>query len=420
MSKIKVFNADILKKTLVPIALSTTMSVFLSGCSSSNEKIISSFNQDGVVLEELDVPNGENIFTGDKFYKMTTYNVKAFDKYTSSRQIISFDSEREYNIICSPSEFGKYIGEENITWADIKDTLNNLNIDSKFKSMLLNGINNMEQKGFSVNLPVLNYNLKDLKIIVVNGQLDMHETAAAVFDPVTKTVTIEKSEMEKESFEHVFFHEVFGHGMTIAYISDKKIFCTNTIYTCLIKNDKYYGKYIMGKSLDESTADIISFYASNKKVDGADSGYAFLEYVFLMMLKSNNIKFSEYAGKGCKFLIDKMKQNGLSNQIDLITQLDLKLNNCVFSNSNINHTMNDLIYEYMRALADNYKTSGMADNDIIDNMNSVVDCYNSYLMPICCDRGLFFDIGNDSYYEYMFLDDLKRYNTEYVFHNKTK
>ena len=106
----------ILKKIVVPITLSGA--IMLSGCSLEKKVIIEKMHDKGI--------STELISSGDyELYKVNAYDNNELDKFETKETFNPDYEELDYKYFCTPSEFSKYTGENNLTWNDIRNTVNN-------------------------------------------------------------------------------------------------------------------------------------------------------------------------------------------------------------------------------------------------------------------------------------------------------
>ena len=401
-------NINKFKSKVFSFVLCTTMLGTTVGCSSTN--IEDKLTKNGISIE----------YISDDMYKMNSYSQNTIDKFDARYIEINNRPEEDYKILCTPSEFSKYTNEYNVTYNDIRNTINSIDIDLNIKNLLLEGINNIESNKFNMDLSVLNYNLKHLKIKYEDEIIDGIEQAYAKFEPKDSTIVISSAAFDSEDFVNTFYHEVFGHGMTIAYLEDKEVLCSTCLTTCIIDDNKYKGNYVLGKALDEGLAEIIRKYATKKKIDNDDSFYCPSIYSLLILLKSNNISIDEYANNGVEYLINKLNTNNLSNQINYIECLDKKLLYMVYSNEDIDEKLEDLVTNYIFNYIDNEVKKGKDITTINIEVNNIINSYTNYLTPYVMSDLSIISMQTTSIGDYIAIENLDYYKEEYIKQYKGK
>lgn len=359
----------ILKKgkiILIPILVTT--SITLTGCSNSYNSFSSS-KENGLILEY----SNEGLKKGDKYI----YYVNGIsDEFIKNSSYIDNDNEfTSYSKFCAPIEFGKYVGEENVTWNDIRNTLNSINIDLNIKKILLKGINNLEEKNFNMCLEVLNYNLKRLTIEFG----DYGETLLGRFDAYTGVAIFNNSLVGTDTFEKTIMHEILGHGMTMAYtLKDGGVLCLPSIHYFTVNKDKtkLENFYSNGESLKEALAELIAVKASGKKTAPSESHYVVYLQELELFLKSTGVEDYEFASNGIKYLIDKMKESGVEDAFDYIDDFDTRMN-LFETNQNFYTLCGDIdtleVY-YLLSVTDKKIKNGASEEYIMDFVD---DCINS-------------------------------------------
>ena len=348
-------------------------------------------------------------YPGSYIYKMETCDDEVLEEYAKRNLKMYVVPSLSYDKICTPKEFGQYIGSSNVTYDDIRNTLSSIDIEDKYKNIILEGINNLEANGFNMSLDVLNYNLNHLKIEHADSLDKETATVAAEFNPVNSTVTVTDNKVDGVEFEYIFLHEILGHGMTDAYVEDSKIYCTDSMPACLIEDNEYKGNEVLGDSFKEALAEIIASTASNTKVNDNSSMYTVPMYGLLLLLKTNKISVVDYADNGVYYLIDKMKKNNLGKDINYIKCLDDKLNRIAFLNmDNNDYTLEDMTVGY---LMDYYDTNNSLT---IENIKECIRCYPKYLVPTVRDGLTAFILNNTDCSDYICIENLEYCLDEYI------
>lgn len=397
----------ILKKgkiTLLPILIASSM--VLTGCGADKKSIIDKLEEKGIGIEKIVEYPGKNI------YKITSCDEETLNSLKSKEIYIDNLYVQDFNATCTPSQFSNYTKENNITWNDIRNTLDNTDIEDKFKDIILRGIKNLEKNNFKINLSVLNYNLKNLKIEYVEyEETNMTGEVSASFNAESNTIFINKN-FETNNFERIFIHEILGHGMVYAYLPEEKVYCSDLIFSILINDDKYNGKCMIGSAIGEALAELITYYATDEKINYDDTAYSTFVYTLLILCKSNGIRIDEFANNGVEYLISKMKENKLEYQIEYIKMLDAKLDRVIYNNTDTNYSLETITNDYLTFVADNYLVKGYDTESIKEQMNQLIDCYKPYLNPYIqeYDNITVFPFCHD----YIIVDDLKYLIEEYV------
>ena len=79
------------------------------------------------------------------------YEVTKYDAIKSKNQPYEMPIiTKSYDVKCTPSEFKKYLNEENVTWNDIKTTINNSKFNDYHKKLITEGVNNLEKHNFNM------------------------------------------------------------------------------------------------------------------------------------------------------------------------------------------------------------------------------------------------------------------------------
>jgi len=398
-------NINKFKNSTLSFILSTTILGTFVSCSNNIEDKLA---KKGIDIEVI------NEYEEKDLYKMNSFNSKVIDEFDKSKFIINNTPSVDYSILCTPIEFSKYTNEHDISYDDIRNTINSIDIDTNIKNLLLSGINNLEGNNFNMNLDVLNYNLKRLKVVYSDDMEVGISQAIAQYDPKDGTVIIGSEAFDSPEFEDIFLHEVLGHGMTTAYIPEKDLLCSTSFLTCIIEDNKYKGNYEVGRALDEALAEIIRMKATNRKIDNEGTFYSPCVYSLLILLETNNISISEYANNGVEYLLEKLKENNLGKQIDFITNLDMKLLYISVYNQDIDYTLNDMIMGYLYNVIDNKMDNGNSVDNIRNNINNVVNSYDSYIKPYKYNDLNIISMINTEIGDYVTVEEIELNVNDYI------
>ena len=310
---------NILKKgkmILVPTVLAS--SILFTGCgtnANADNKNISISDAKEIGLE---LDNTEYMLSGGKINFINEAPIISEELEGINTNI---ESDCSYKKVCSVEEFGKYVGEENTTWEDINNTLDNIEIDETIKEILRKGIRNLEKKKFNMNLDVLNYNLKRLNVEFG----DYGEILKGQYQQTTGKILVNNSIVNTDKYEFIIMHEILGHGMTMAYTDkDGGIATSPELDFALVDNKDILFVSALGGAFKEAIAQIITSKACNKKYTTDDTHYVVYVQYLELLLKSLDIRDYEYASKGTKYLVNQMKKNGIEDAIDYIHDIDSK------------------------------------------------------------------------------------------------
>lgn len=399
----------ILKKIVVPITLSGA--IMLSGCSLEKKDIIKKMQDKGISTELIN--------SGDhELYKVNAYDIDELYKFETNETIYSEYKELDYDYFCTPSEFSDYTGEYNLTWNDIKNTINNnKNIDDEIRGIILSGVSNLEKNNFNMNLATLNYNLKKLKIEYdIHNNLDENNiNVLAEFIPREQKVVIYYK--NSNNFNRVICHEIFGHGMTLAYIPEQKVLCRNTLHSIVIDDDKYLGSKELGNSFEEAEAELITYYSYGKKINHDDSCYTMFEYILLLLCNTNDVSIQEYADKGIEYLIEKMNNcNNIRNSVDYIEKIDYIFNGILNDEYYGEFCSEDIITEYLYQIVEVNSNKFLDYKNLREFMKKNIYCSNKFLIPYHDEEtGLNgFVVQNGDIYDSIVLENLVDNVNEYI------
>ena len=323
MINIEGIKRIIKKGKMVLIPFSIIGATILSGCSTKQEdRVLKSAKQLNLDISVVD----NNLYD---YEDNNVYNVNRYSTYSALNNLYNISDK------LTIEEFGEYIGETNITWEDIKNTIRESSFDDRVKKVLLKGADNLEVKLPDVNLSALNYNLKNIKVVnddecnlfsnenfVING----------MFEEFDKVVYLSDELYESDSFEAVLLHEVFGHGIQNAYCDEKYCSTSKTIFLSENTNLTYdymsENMFDVGHSLDEAVAEMISVLASGKKLyerfEEVDTPYDVYIEQLQLYLKTTDTSLTDYINNGLYHLLNKMKDAGCEYPLNYIVDFDMR------------------------------------------------------------------------------------------------
>lgn len=397
------------KMLLVPIALVGVLS--FTGCGTSNstkkDKLIEKARKYGIEMTQVD----NNLFSfDDKLYR--------FDKFSS---VSAFGEEYEIKKYCTPEEFEKIVGEENVSWNDIRETIKNRNFEKEMEKVLLDGVNNLEKKIPNVNLSVLNYNLKNLTLVDSNGDnfiMDESLTIKGQFDCVSCSMYL-SSDIKKNSKEYrdVITHEILGHGFTIAHteLNGGADCCNLRYYANTSKSNNDLDSLInnynqVGMFLDEGVAEMLKVLATGEKITEVnrenDGPYDVYMFELQLILSTTNTSLTEFINNGVEYTINKMYESGCPYPIDYLYNLENKaisyLNNYTFDENNM---LEDIVVYYLATIVLNKEEQ--TPEELKKYAYDSIDAINTYIKPDIYDGEKYISWTNSSVCEMISLDSLK-------------
>ena len=269
------------------------------------------------VLDDID-NHGNDLERMDYFldyYRINKLNRKYLDNFFDDGNNL-----RSYDELVTLEEFTSKIYGRKITFEDlITATKNNKNLSDNLKSHIYTGIYNLEknlkENNLEIDLGALYYNLLRLK---VNFTKDKNGSIG-FFDPYDCSVNLNKGLIDSdEKLVKYFYHEVFGHGIIVAYAKKdgKNILTMNRVPMLYISYMEYNSNvFFLGEKLDEGFADIITSFALNEKIDCNNSKWSYKEesYTLLYYLNIGESNLDDYANKGILRFINRLVANVIMN-----------------------------------------------------------------------------------------------------------
>lgn len=303
------------------------------------------------------------------------YRIKGVDLRENVYQGIDFTllEEAKYTNQCTPGEFNQYLDKKNITYDDVKEVIfNNPNIPDDIKEILLDGVSNLEEKNFNMDLSVLYYNMNRFKIRYVEpGYLGY---CIGVYDHISGDMVLDKDidKMPKDKIKEIIIHESIGHGSTRAYDEEQKLMVDiMDPYLEIDKQGVIRNAGFLGHFGVEGIADAITSVANDKLLDPATESYLTEVYELTTLCASNGLTVEDYANGGVQVLLDKMKENGIDNPIQLISVFD-NVTEMMMSNALVQTDLTETFIDYYDELEDNN----------VDNLSESSLAYQDYLYTI--------------------------------------
>lgn len=391
-------NIKYIGKKCLPLLVAGVTAIGASSCS----------NKNGSKKVKIDT-NDTKAYTLEQYTDVPyLYTVKTYDSKKAKNQKYEMKTiKKPYEVKCTPIEFKNYVNEKDVTWDDIKLTIEKSEFDEYHKSLLVRGINNLKKNNFNMDLAVLNYNLKNINIEYVDFY---KEDVLGAFDCFEHKIILLKNMENTKKYEIVFLHEMLGHGMTDAYIEESKVYCSLDTPTYVIdENNNFVGFSLYGNAFTEATAQIIALTALDKELcQEYMSGYDLCMVELLMLCKDNNCALDEYANYGIKKLEEKMKKNNIDAPYDILGIVSYNLETSQMKETP-NFTSHDIMYDYFFERVTDELDEGTSfeklNNDIKDifnypaeyvsllaneNNEQLVILYNDYINL----TGLYNEIGN--------------------------
>ncbi len=408
----------ILKKgtmVLIPLALASTM--VLSGCSTEprEDKLIKEGEKQGIVISKVD----NDLFTYDEL-------LYRFDKFDIESD---FGEHVHVERICNPEEFGKIVGEENISWDDIKVTIKNKKFDKEMEDILLGGVDNLKEKLPDVNLSILNYNIKNLKIIYSYDEVGKEEAdnyygdfyeIAGQFEDIGDIMYLNpKIKNDKKRYRDSLIHELLGHGLTLGYTElEGGVRSTlSNIYANTDKSNKDFESLRMnchkiGGTVEEAVAAMITVLATGEKMYEVnrenDGPYDMYILELQLLLSSTNTSLSELINNGLDSFINKMHKMGCPVPIDYLYEFDQRKDIYLSGyECDENNMLENVLYKYLMEMCLNNKEISNVE-EMKQYSHSCLDSINKYIKLDTYEGEKYVSWTNDSICEMVYIDSLKQ------------
>ena len=350
------------KNELISLTVASSMLLTMSGCATGADKTAEGLSKIGI---EVTCANEEN-----DFYKITKIDL-AEEKTYANIDFSSFE-DQPVSVTCTPGNFDDYIGNSNVSFDDLRETIkNNKNIPDDVSVILNEGIDNLESANFNMNYSALQYNLSRLKIEELTDET-LIEYAAGTFDPITGVMELNTSLKDKTDYKSTVIHEIIGHGSTMAYDKESGVYCNVCVdYLKIEGNGVILGAYEYGFFGIEAIADTITSIALNQKINMDISGYPTQIYDLTTLCSSVGVSIEDYANYGVEYLTEKMSEHGIDNPYEIITSLDDILA-LYRTNSLLQANSTDLFKDYYKELAEN--------NEDLEALEESTKTYKNYVI----------------------------------------
>lgn len=381
--KIKVAPLARLKNRLISIALLATMAIEMVGCGKADnapdsyesnlQRVVEVYNDYGISLDD-------GIIINDGVYSVSGFDADNPKAYTALEEYWkdSHHFNKSYDEVVSIDEFAKKMNLQGKTYDDVIEVLEkNENIDKKLKAILKKNIKNLQKSKFDINLALLYYNIKNLKVEYVENFVDEignEYSALGLFDEKAKTLKILKSIGATNLLERTAVHEVLGHAATTAFDEEKRIFVTPD--RCMLGVDATtlpasVSWYNFGSAYGEGLADLITAIATGEPLEYS-VGYSTEAYQIQLISELYDIPLSEIANNGVEAIISKLHDNGIADPESVIAQADTELISRKYGDEP-NYNLTTVLSNLFNARIEQLYSEGMSKEDISQKIDTIYD-----------------------------------------------
>lgn len=313
-SKVKFEPKVILEKTLVSLAVA----ISILGCAQTvraeetkKELItIEQIQKQAIIQEE-----NSNFNQNDNGKPLITIEPIDKDEYV----ILEGDSGRDI-YVSSIDKFSEFLGEKNPTYEDIKNKIKqNKNIQDKYKKIILEGLENLQETMPNLNLSILNQHLeRGLKIVEKTENEISKESpnAVATFDKVNSEIIVNPKNVNDEILLHELAHAITG---IIMQKGEKTIYAGTE---SIIYFEKQENLELYGSGFSEGIADIISQKSLGDKPI-TNASYNSISEQLEIMLNLTQMDATDFVNEGTTEFIKKAKNVGIENIYDNISSCDM-------------------------------------------------------------------------------------------------
>lgn len=277
----------------------------------------------------------QEIVTVDQIQSQIELNEKDIEinQENSSDEVVTIQklAPNEYKLLTgncgsdlyfdSVEEFSKQLGKNKPTYAEIEKKIQqNSSIPDKYKTVFIEGLENLKVTMPDLNLSVLDEHLKrGLKVVEKTGkEISEQEgpNSIAAFDKANSILFINPENVNEETLLHELAHAITG---IIMQKDGKKIYMGTEaiIYFKDTGNLQVYGT-----GFAEAIADIISKNALGDK--GIEKGsYQAISEQLEVMLNVTHDSPTDLVNKGTSRFIQKAKKIGIDTIYDNISSCDM-------------------------------------------------------------------------------------------------
>mgnify|MGYP000530045945 FL=1 len=277
----------------------------------------------------------QEIVTVDQIQSQIELNEKDIEinQENSSDEVVTIQklAPNEYKLLTgncgsdlyfdSVEEFSKQLGKNKPTYAEIEKKIQqNSSIPDKYKTVFIEGLENLKVTMPDLNLSVLDEHLKrGLKVVEKTGkEISEQEgpNSIAAFDKANSIIFINPENVNEETLLHELAHAITG---IIMQKDGKKIYMGTEaiIYFKDTGNLQVYGT-----GFAEAIADIVSKNALGDK--GIEKGsYQAISEQLEVMLNVTHDSPTDLVNKGTSRFIQKAKKIGIDTIYDNISSCDM-------------------------------------------------------------------------------------------------
>lgn len=225
-------------------------------------------------------------------------------------------------------EFKRYAGiDRSISFGDLQNAVNtNSNIGDKYKEWISEGIANLQSSGEFNNFDfsVFYYNLNRLYTEEKSSDEIIEEagfqSVAAFYDNYKGRIVVPLECEDKE----LFFHEIFGHATTGAYIEQGNNEITYKFDMKSIAVNKDENGDIscsvsrLGSGLEEGKAEYFASYA----YQGFEPRYVAEAEEFRIFMELTGMSFTQAIESGLEGMVESLNNKGIGLVVDNIDGMD--------------------------------------------------------------------------------------------------
>ena len=332
-------------------------------------------------VEEKTYENEEELFSSKKIEVEKTangeYRIKSIKENPKYADSVFIEDSQEFSTIA---------GIENPSYDDLREAIsNNAKVKDKFKNLILEGINKLEESGFDIDFSVLYYNLKRLEVNEMDFGiiyfLTGNKATIATFNPTDGQIAVRYEKWEELSPEklletkYTFLHEVLGHGSTEAYVENNFRSLSYSLLTPIEDTEGQLATVDMinfGDAFREAVADLIAFKAIGGEKDILTYKPFFMELEIL--LKVLNYSEKELIDKGIWGLKEEMMKNGIDNPEKYIDRADTsKMSIATSYFVSEKYDLQGDIIEMLNQIIENKMSNGMSREDAILDIVNILD-----------------------------------------------
>ena len=287
----------------------------------------------------------------------------------------------------------------------------------------------MKEKLPDVNLSILNYNIKNLKIIYSYDEVGKEEAdnyygdfyeIAGQFEEIGDIMYLNpKIKNDKKRYRDSLIHELLGHGLTLGYTElEGGVRSTlSNIYANTDKSNKDFESLRMnchkiGGTVEEAVAAMITVLATGEKMYEVnrenDGPYDMYILELQLLLSSTNTSLSELINNGLDSFINKMHKMGCLVPIDYLYEFDQRKDIYLSGyECDENNMLENVLYKYLMEMCLNNKEISNIE-EMKQYSHSCLDSINKYIKLDTYEGEKYVSWTNDSICEMVYIDSLKQ------------